>query len=76
MEYKLDVEKKVLDGIKTMGGALDRLGVQGDSKQRDEVKNQMYESIEKLSLLNQSLRKYKKLYIDEGDDEDYGKYIN
>ncbi|CAO3647232.1 unnamed protein product [Cunninghamella echinulata] len=71
LEYKLDVEKKVLDGIKTMSGALDRLGVQGDSKQRDEVKDQMYESIEKLGLLNQSLRKYKKLYIDEGDDEDY-----
>ncbi|CAO3629359.1 unnamed protein product [Cunninghamella blakesleeana] len=71
LEYKLDVEKKVLDGIKTMGGALDRLGVQGDSKQRDEVKSQMYESIEKLGLLNQSLRKYKNLYIDEGDDEDY-----
>ncbi|KAI8098918.1 kinase-like domain-containing protein [Halteromyces radiatus] len=70
LEYKLDVEKKVLEGIKTMADALDRLGTQNDRKQRDEIKNQMYESIEKLGLLNRALRKYKGLYIGEGEDEE------
>lgn len=76
LEYKLDVEKKVLDGTKTLADALDRQPVQSDRKQRDEIKSQMYESIEKLGLLNRALRKYKGLYIGEGEeeDEDYGKW--
>jgi hypothetical protein len=76
LEYKLDVEKKVLDGTKTLADALDRQqsAAQNDRKQRDEIKNQMYESIEKLGLLNRALRKYKGLYIGEGEEEeeDYG----
>jgi hypothetical protein len=76
LEYKLDVEKKVLDGIKTMADALDKQSGQADRKQRDEIKNQMHESIEKLALLNRALRKYKGLYIGEAEDEDedYGMY--
>ncbi|ORZ06077.1 kinase-like domain-containing protein [Absidia repens] len=70
LEYKLDVEKKVLDGTKTLADALDRQPVQSDRKQRDEIKSQMYESIEKLGLLNRALRKYKGLYIGEGEEED------
>ncbi|SAL99009.1 hypothetical protein [Absidia glauca] len=76
LEYKLDVEKKVLDGTKTLADALDRQqsAAQSDRKQRDEIKNQMYESIEKLGLLSRALRKYKGLYIGEGEEEeeDYG----
>ncbi|KAI8330627.1 kinase-like domain-containing protein [Chlamydoabsidia padenii] len=70
LEYKLDVEKKVLDGTKTLADALDRQPAQTDRKQRDEIKNQMYESIEKLGLLNRALRKYKGLYIGEGEEEE------
>ncbi|ORX63170.1 kinase-like protein [Hesseltinella vesiculosa] len=72
LEYKLDVEKKLLHGMKTMGDAVDRLGTGGDRRLR-EIQSQKDECMEKLSLLNKALRKYKFLYIDEGEDaeEDY-----
>ncbi|KAI8072635.1 kinase-like domain-containing protein [Gongronella butleri] len=72
LEYKLEIEKKLLTGMKTMGDAVDRLGTGGDRRHR-EIQSQKDESMEKLSLLNKALRKYKFLYIDEGEDaeEDY-----
>ncbi|KAI8327313.1 kinase-like domain-containing protein [Blakeslea trispora] len=70
LEYKLDVENKVLAGIKTMADVLDRDPSANDRRRRTELQGQMYESIEKLSLLTKALRKYKSLYIGEGDDED------
>ena len=70
LEYKLDVENKVLAGIKTMADVLDRDSSASDRRRRTELQGQMYESIEKLSLLTKALRKYKSLYIGEGDDED------
>lgn len=73
MEYKLDVENKVLAGIKTMADVMDRDPSLSDRKRRSELQGQMYESIEKLNLLTKALRKYKSLYIGEGDDDDdYG----
>lgn len=72
LEYKLDVEKKVLTGIKTMAAALEKDPSLSDRRQRTEVQGQLYESIEKLNLLNRALRKYKGLYIGEGDEDDYG----
>lgn len=72
LEYKLDVEKTVLKGIKGMAEVLER-NPSGDRKNRTDVQDKMSESMEKLSLLNSALRKYKSLYIGEGGDEDdYG----
>lgn len=63
----------MLAGIKTMADVLERDPSQKDRRQRGEVQGQLYESIEKLNLLNRALRKYKGLYIGEGDEDDYGK---
>ncbi|KAF7729151.1 Serine/threonine kinase [Apophysomyces ossiformis] len=71
LEYKLDVEQKVLTGIKTMTEVLNRDPSSSDRKRRGEVQGQFYESSEKLNLLKRALRKYKGLYIDEGDEDDY-----
>ncbi|KAI9320612.1 kinase-like domain-containing protein [Dichotomocladium elegans] len=71
LEYKLDVEKKVLAGIKTLADVLGRDYSVGDKRRRDEVQGQMQESIEKRNLLDRALRKYKGLYIGEGDEDDY-----
>ena len=73
LEYKLDVEKKVLTGIKTMSAALERDPSNTHRQQRGEVQGQLYESIEKRNLLDKALKKYKGLYIGEGDEDDYGK---
>ncbi|KAI8877450.1 hypothetical protein K501DRAFT_230241 [Backusella circina FSU 941] len=69
LEYKLDVEKTVLKGIKGMVEVLER-NPSTDRKSRTEVQDKMLESTEKLGLLNSALRKYKSLYIGEGGDED------
>ncbi|KAG0175116.1 Serine/threonine kinase [Apophysomyces sp. BC1015] len=71
LEYKLDVEKKLLAGFKNMATLLDKEPSITDRRNRGEVQGQLYESIEKLSLLNRALRKYKGLYIGEGDEDDY-----
>ncbi|KAL0090479.1 hypothetical protein J3Q64DRAFT_1696847 [Phycomyces blakesleeanus] len=71
LEYKMDVEKKVLAGIKTMANVLSNEPSLGDRKSRGEVQGQLNESKEKLNLLNRALRKYKGLYIGEGDEDDY-----
>lgn len=53
-----------------MADVLDRDPSTSDRKRRLELQGQMYESIEKLNLLTKALRKYKSLYIGEGDDDD------
>jgi hypothetical protein len=76
LEYKMDVEKTVLKGIRGMADAMDR-NPSTDRKSRTELQDNLSESQEKLSLLNSALRKYKTLYIGEGgDEEDYGIYKN
>lgn len=73
LEYKLDVEKTVLKGIRGMVDVMER-NPSTDRKSRTEVQDKMSESQEKLGLLNSALRKYKSLYIGEGGDEDdYGR---
>ncbi|KAI9255992.1 kinase-like domain-containing protein [Sporodiniella umbellata] len=69
LEYKLDVEKTVLKGIKGMAEVLEK-NTSGDRRNRTDIQDKMSESMEKLSLLNSALRKYKSLYIGEGGDED------
>lgn len=76
LEYKLDVEKTVFKGIKSMLDAMDRYP-SSDRKNRFEVQNQLSESQEKSNLLKAAVKKYKNLYIGEGGDEDdYGKINN
>ncbi|KAG1169309.1 hypothetical protein G6F70_003717 [Rhizopus microsporus] len=70
LEYKLDVENKVLAGIKTMADVMDKDPSLSDRRRRLELQGQMYESIEKLNLLTKALRKYKSLYIGERDEDD------
>ncbi|KAI8979406.1 hypothetical protein BDF20DRAFT_503174 [Mycotypha africana] len=69
LEYKLDVEKTVLKGIKGMFEVMER-NPSADRRNRTELQDKMFESQEKLTLLNSALRKYKSLYIGEGGDED------
>ncbi|KAI8364758.1 uncharacterized protein BYT42DRAFT_590338 [Radiomyces spectabilis] len=71
LEYKLDVEKNLLTGFKSLADLLDRDPSSSDRKRKTEVQGQLYESMEKLALLKRSLRKYKSLYIGEGDEDDY-----
>ncbi|KAI9285195.1 kinase-like domain-containing protein [Umbelopsis sp. AD052] len=70
LEYKLDVEKKVLAGIKNMAWAVEKDPSSTDRRRRAEVQGELYESNEKLNLLNKAVRKYKNLYIGESDDDD------
>ncbi|KAI8980253.1 hypothetical protein BDB01DRAFT_907046 [Pilobolus umbonatus] len=69
LEYKLDVEKTVLKGIRGMFEVMDRTP-STDRRSRTELHDKMLESTEKLGLLKSALRKYKSLYIGEGGDED------
>lgn len=74
LEYKLDVEKKVMAGIKNMAWAFEKDPASTDRRRRAEVQGELYESNEKLNLLNKAVRKYKNLYIGESDEDD-GKYF-
>lgn len=69
----MDVEKKVLAGIKNMAWAVEKDPSSTDRRRRAEVQGELYESNEKLNLLNKAVRKYKNLYIGESDDDD-GKF--
>ena len=71
LEYKLDVEKQMQTAIRHMADLFER-DPSGDRKRRSEIQGQLHESNEKLNLLKKALRKYKSLYIDEGDDDDDG----
>jgi hypothetical protein len=66
----LDVEKKVMAGIKNMAGAFDKNPSSVDRRRRAEVQSELSESVEKLNLLNKAVRKYKNLYIGESDEDD------
>lgn len=70
LEYKLDVEKKVMAGIKNMAWAFEKDPASTDRRRRAEVQGELYESNEKLNLLNKAVRKYKNLYIGESDEDD------
>ncbi|ORX56754.1 hypothetical protein DM01DRAFT_1334317 [Hesseltinella vesiculosa] len=69
LEYKLDVEKQMQTAIRHMSDLFER-DPSGDRKRRLEIQDQLHESNEKLNLLKKALRKYKSLYIDEGDDDE------
>lgn len=62
-------------GIKNMAWAFEKDPASTDRRRRAEVQGELYESNEKLNLLNKAVRKYKNLYIGESDDDD-GKCSN
>ncbi|GAB5590900.1 Serine/threonine kinase [Umbelopsis nana] len=74
LEYKLDVEKKVQIGIRKLASTFERDPSIVDRRRIAEVQSQLYESKEKIKLLNKAVRKYKNLYIGE-EDEDEGEEI-
>ncbi|KAI8973365.1 hypothetical protein BDF20DRAFT_837315 [Mycotypha africana] len=73
LEYKVDVEKKVQEGIKNLYSILDSSSTSSaaDRKRKQELHEKQLESAEKLTLLNNAVKKYKDLYLgEEEDDED------
>ncbi|OAD65961.1 protein kinase C [Phycomyces blakesleeanus NRRL 1555(-)] len=67
LEYKVDVEKKVQDGIRNLALTLDSAT---DRKRKSEILEKQNESHEKMGLLSNAVRKYKNLYLGDEDDVD------
>ncbi|KAI8969746.1 kinase-like domain-containing protein [Pilobolus umbonatus] len=61
LEYKLDVEKKVQEGIKNLSTLIEQTTTA--DKRRREIQAKQLESQEKMTLLTTSVRKYKDLYV-------------
>lgn len=75
LEYKVDVEKKVQEGIKNLYHLLERSTSTADRRRKAELLEKQLECTEKMTLLNNAVKKYKDLYLgeeeeDEDDDED------
>ena len=60
IEFKLSVEKQYKDGIEKIMGSY---RVDGDRKIRKEAEARLVESVQKLELLKQSLKRYEDLHI-------------
>ncbi|KAI9033803.1 kinase-like domain-containing protein [Phycomyces nitens] len=67
LEYKVDVEKKVQDGIRNLVVIFDSAT---DRKRKAEILEKQNESHEKMGLLSNAVRKYKNLYLGDEDDVD------
>lgn len=72
LEYKVDVEKKVQEGIRNLYTILDRTSSSSaaDRRRKAELHEKQLECSEKMTLLSNSVKKYKDLYLGEEDDED------
>lgn len=72
LEYKVDVEKKVQEGIRNLYTILDRTSSSSaaDRRRKAELHEKQLECSEKMTLLNNSVKKYKDLYLGEEDEED------
>lgn len=72
LEYKVDVEKKVQEGIRNLYTILDRTSSSSaaDRRRKAELHEKQLECSEKMALLNNSVKKYKDLYLGEEDEED------
>ncbi|GAN05515.1 candidate protein kinase C [Mucor ambiguus] len=72
LEYKVDVEKKVQEGIRNLYTILDRTSASSaaDRRRKAELHEKQLECSEKMTLLNNSVKKYKDLYLGEEDEED------
>lgn len=70
LEYKVDVEKKVQEGIKNLYHLLERSTSTADRRRKAELLEKQLECTEKMALLNNAVKKYKDLYLGEEEDED------
>ncbi|KAI9474162.1 MAG: kinase-like domain-containing protein [Benjaminiella poitrasii] len=66
LEYKVDVEKKVQEGIRNLSRTLPTT----DRRRKQELTEKQLESIEKMALLTYAVKKYKDLYLGEEDEDD------
>lgn len=71
LEYKVDVEKKVQEGIRNLYYILDRTSScsAADRRRKAELHEKQLECIEKMTLLQNAVKKYKDLYLGEDDDD-------
>ncbi|KAI8877348.1 kinase-like protein [Backusella circina FSU 941] len=70
LEYKVDVEKKVQEGIRNLQHILENSTTTSDRRRKLELHEKQSESKEKMSLLNSAVRKYKNLYLGEEEEEE------
>lgn len=73
LEYKVDVEKKVQEGIRNLYTILDRTSSSSsaaDRRRKAELHEKQLECSEKMTLLNNAVKKYKDLYLGEEDDDE------
>ncbi|KAI8639933.1 kinase-like domain-containing protein [Parasitella parasitica] len=72
LEYKVDVEKKVQEGIRNLYNILDRTSSSSaaDRRRKAELHEKQLECSEKMTLLNNAVKKYKDLYLGEEENED------
>ncbi|KAI7889297.1 kinase-like domain-containing protein, partial [Mucor mucedo] len=72
LEYKVDVEKKVQEGIRNLYNLLERTSsTAADRRRKAELHEKQLECTEKMTLLNNSVKKYKDLYLGEDDELEY-----
>lgn len=71
LEYKVDVEKKVQEGIRNLHQLLDPAMSTTDRRRKTELHEKQLESQEKMALLNHAVKKYKDLYLGEEDLEPF-----
>jgi hypothetical protein len=72
LEYKVDVEKKVQEGIRNLYHILDRTSSSSaaDRRRKAELHEKQLECTEKMTLLQNAVKKYKDLYLGEDDDDE------
>jgi hypothetical protein len=71
LEYKSDVEKKVQEGIRNLYHLLDRTSSSAaDRRRKAELHEKQLECTEKMTLLNNAVKKYKDLYLGEDEEEE------
>ncbi|KAI9262006.1 kinase-like domain-containing protein [Sporodiniella umbellata] len=68
LEYKVDVEKKVQEGIKNLQQLLDPTMSTADRRRKTELQEKQLESQDKMALLNNAVKKYKDLYLGEEEE--------
>ena len=69
IDYKTDVERKLLSGIKNLAEAINSPSNKVARRRQIEVNAEKEQSEQKLKLLSRALRKYKQLHIEDDEEE-------
>ncbi|KAI7853524.1 kinase-like domain-containing protein [Circinella umbellata] len=69
IDYKTDVERKLLSGIKNLVEAINGPNNKVARRRQIEVNAEKEQSEQKLELLSRALRKYKQLHIEDDEEE-------